>query len=226
MSRARGGSHPPAAMLARRLLLISSLGGAALIVAAAIAPVLGEDVQIVPPPSRDVTPPGMTPGPSGSGPLEREPVPPPPPEPPRWHRFELPVTTDAATLVIDNRTIRIAGVKARPRSETCRMADGEDWPCGESALYSLRQFLHGRPVECFLGPQDTGRDLTLACRVGPTDLGLWLLTAGWADPGPEASDQYRHAASVARCARVGLWRGMAEPSDCPAPVAAGAAAGG
>ena len=48
-----------------------------------------------------MTPPGVTPGPAGDGPLIREPVPPPPPEPPRWRRFFLPVTTDAATFAVE-----------------------------------------------------------------------------------------------------------------------------
>ena len=55
--------------------------------------------EIVPPPSRDVTPRGVTPAPYVSGPLIREEVPPPPADPRRWHRFELPVTSDAATFV-------------------------------------------------------------------------------------------------------------------------------
>ncbi len=57
----------------------------------------------VPPPSRDVTPPGFTPAPITSGPLIREPLPPPPPEKPRWHRYFLPVTTDAATFVVSGQ---------------------------------------------------------------------------------------------------------------------------
>ena len=85
--------------------------------------------EIVPPPSRDVTPLGVTPAPYTSGPLIREAAP-PPADARRWHRFELPVTTDAATFVTHDRTIRIAGVVALPRTTTCRSATIGDWPCG------------------------------------------------------------------------------------------------
>jgi len=195
--------------------------------------------EIVPPPSRDVTPPGVTPAPAGPGPLVREYVPPPqvsrplsdPPDrepvaappareplsdPLRWHRFILPETTDAATFVVDGRSIRIAGVLALARSATCRNAADEDWPCGDVALDALRHFLLGRPVECsFLGA-DTSDPLIAPCRVGRTDLGSWLLRQGWAKAAGQASPLYRHAAADARCAGRGLWHGVDERADCMA----------
>jgi hypothetical protein len=41
---------------------------------------------------RNVTPPGMTPGPAGDGPLVREPTAPLPPAEARWRRYFLPVS--------------------------------------------------------------------------------------------------------------------------------------
>ena len=75
--------------------------------------------EVVPPPSRDVTPPGITPAPQGDGPLIREAVPPPPPEPPRWRRFFLPKTLDAGTFGVKAMAIRISGVDPPPRDATC-----------------------------------------------------------------------------------------------------------
>src|SRR5439155_22565499 len=99
------------------LAISLTLGAFAAAAASEIVPPLGPfaaavQPEIVPPPSRNVTPPGMTPGPEGVGPLirEEEPsireeLPAPPPEWPRWHRFVLPETTDAATFVTRDRTI-------------------------------------------------------------------------------------------------------------------------
>jgi endonuclease YncB( thermonuclease family) len=188
--------------------------------------------EVVPPASRDVTPPGVTPAPAGPGPLVREYVPPPPPpvralvpaplvrepasDPLRWHRFVLPETADAATFVVDGRSIRIAGVFALARSATCRNAAEEDWPCGDIALEALRHFLLGRPVECsFLGA-DNSDPLIVPCRVGRTDLGSWLLKQGWAKAGSQASLQYRQAADDARCGNRGLWRDTDERAACMA----------
>jgi endonuclease YncB( thermonuclease family) len=177
-----------------------------------------EDGGIVPPPSRDVTPPGATQGPPADGPLIREKVPPPPPDPPRWRRFFLPATTDAATFKTDKLTIRVSGVAPPTSEQTCRRADGEEWPCGRTALFSLRQFLRGRAIECFFPRPEGVEDVVAPCRVGKTDLGRWLVGEGWATPDGNATDEYRSLAEAARCAGKGVWRGAARPDTCPPPA--------
>lgn len=176
--------------------------------------------QIVPPPSRDVTPPGVTPGPSVDGPLVRVPTPPPPPEPARWRRFFLPRTADGATFVTkENLEIKVFGVAPPTIEQTCTRADGEVWPCGRTALFSLRMFLRGRAVECFLPPLD-GIDRAIApCRVGRIDLGRWLVRQGWGLPDDNATEEYQAAAREARCDRLGMWRGAAPEPSCPASEA-------
>lgn len=185
--------------------------------AMAVVPVAGAQEplpEIVAPATRDVTPPGITPGPSGSSPLIREPAPPAPPKPPRWRRFHLPKTTDAATFRVDNRTIRIAGVAAPNPDASCRQTSGGEWPCGRTALYSFRMFLRGRAVECFFPSADTAVEITAPCRVGSTDLGLWLLSQGWVTPDELATEEYKRTSNAARCARRGLWRGSDRDLSC------------
>jgi endonuclease YncB( thermonuclease family) len=204
-----------------------------LLLALAPLPSHAEEDEIVPPPSRDVTPPGVTPAPVGPGPLVREPVAipiapdprplpavltpvrPPRPVGPGWHRFVLPETTDAATFVVQDLTIRIAGVSPLPREASCHNAEDENWPCGDVALDAFRHFLLGRPVYCFLGA-DKSNSLVAPCRVGRTDLGTWLLAQGWARAATGASRKYRHAADDARCAGRGLWHGIDERPECMA----------
>jgi endonuclease YncB( thermonuclease family) len=170
---------------------------------------------VILPPVRDVTPPDMTPGPEVTGPLQRVPAPPPKPH---WQRFFLPETTDAATFKVENKTIHVAGVEPPPVDATCPLADGGSWPCGRTALYSLRMFLHGRAVECYFPDAGDVTDITAPCRVGTNDIGLWLLAEGWARPNDLATDDYRAAASDAVCAERGIWRGRAPPADCPKPA--------
>ena len=188
----------------------------ALVLALILAASSASAQEIVAPAVRDVTPPGVTPGPTGEGPLIREPAPPRPPDPPRWRRYFLPVTTDAATFAIDDRlTIQISGVTPPAVDETCAFADGEPWPCGRTALHALRMYLRGRAVECFLPPVDGVAEAIAPCRVGGADLGNWLLAAGWARPNDLATEAYRTAAAGARCANLGIWRGAARPDYCP-----------
>ena len=188
----------------------------ALAAAVAFAVATAGAEEIVQPADRDVSPPGVMPLPAGNGPLIREPAPPKPPDPPRWRRYFLPQTTDAATFSVKGTAIRIAGVTPPSASDICPSADDAAWPCGQTALYALRRFLHGRAVECFFPYAESAADVIAPCRVGDTDLGLWLLTAGWARPSNLATDAYVAAATTARCARVGMWREATAPKDCPA----------
>ncbi len=188
----------------------------ALVVAAPVALAQSGEVEFASPAVRDVTPPGVTPAPSGEGPLIRVPPPPKPPEPPRWRRFFLPETIDAATFGVDGKTVQISGVTPPPVGHTCRRDDGSNWPCGRTALYSLRMFLRGRAVECYFPyVLEQAADITAPCRVGGTDLGRWLLIAGWAEPDALATEDYRHAAAAARCAGRGVWHGTTPPASCP-----------
>jgi endonuclease YncB( thermonuclease family) len=195
---------------------IPAFAGLTLAAVVAIAGV-AQAQEIVPPADRNVTPPGITPGPSGEGPLIREPTPPPPPEQPRWRRYFLPVTIDAATFVIDGKlTIRVSGATPPEIGDTCTFAGGETWPCGRTALHALRMFLRGRAIECLFPYAPDLVEVTAPCRVGETDIGTWLLRSGWARPNDLATEEYRTVFAEARCANVGLWQGAGRPADCPA----------
>jgi hypothetical protein len=193
--------------------------GAAVVAALAVLPTLGFAAEAVQPATRDVSPPGITPPAIVGGPLTRIAVPPPPPDPPRWRRFFLPATADAATFTIGTLAVHVAGVAALAPDATCTDA-GAAWPCGATALFSFRRFLHGRAVECYMAPPGDATAVAAPCRIGAIDLGAWLLAAGWAKPGEGATDAYRADAKSAACAGLGIWRGEPKPADCPATTTA------
>jgi endonuclease YncB( thermonuclease family) len=163
---------------------------------------------------RNVTPPGFTRPPAADGPLERIPAPPRPPEEPKWWRLVLPETDDPATFRANGRTVHVADVVPVAPDAVCARADGTAWPCGRTALYSLRRFLHGRPVQCFFTLGSAPPEFSAPCRVGTTDVATWLLAQGWAEPDETAADEYRQLAQVARCTRRGRWQGTDPPADC------------
>jgi endonuclease YncB( thermonuclease family) len=185
-----------------------------LVFAVGVSPLLADEA-IVKRADRDVSPPGVMPVPAG--PLVREPVPPTPPEPARWRRYFLPATTDAGTFQVQGLTIHVSGVTPPARSDVCEATDGGSWPCGASALFALRRFLHGRAVECYFPQVEGVNEVTAPCRVGHQDIGLWLLQHGWATPSAIATDDYRAGATTAACAGLGLHRGGTAPSDCALP---------
>jgi endonuclease YncB( thermonuclease family) len=209
----------------RRCTIGAILAAATWLAGMAAADAQPSGPEIVAPAARDVTPPGVTPGPAGNGPLIREPMPPPPPEPPRWRKFFLPRTSDASTLHVDKRTIRISGVTAPAADAVCQRTDGSQWPCGRAALYAFRMFIGGRAVECYFPGIEDAVDITAPCRIGRTDLGLWLAQQGWVMPDDLATDDYRKASEEARCAHRGLWRWTEQPASSCREPAHGAVAG-
>ena len=188
---------------------------ALLVLLAPGAPLAMADDMVVKPADRNVSPPGVMPIPAG--PLLREAVPPRPPEPPRWRRFVLPQTPDAGTFVVADATVHVSDVAPLARDETCVVADGSQWPCGASALFALRRFLHGRAVECYFPYVEGESEVTAPCRVGRQDVGLWLLQNGWARASDLATDEYRAAVKAAACGGLGVFRGVPAPGDCTAP---------
>lgn len=209
----------------RRRTISSSFAAAALLAGITVAGAQPSEPEIVAPAARNVTPPGITPGPAGNGPLVREPIPPRPQDPPQWWKFFLPKTSDAATLHVDERTIRISGVTAPAADAICQRTDGSRWPCGRAALYAFRMFIGGRAVECYFPGVEDAVDITAPCRIGRTDLGLWLAQQGWVMPSDLAADDYRRAAEEARCGHRGLWRWTEQPASSCRETAHGAVAG-
>ncbi len=171
---------------------------------------------------RDVTPPGFTPPPAiADGPFTRLPGAPPPPIAPRWRRFFLPATLDAATFDIGPRRLQVAGVVPPGVDAACPSpASAADWRCGRAALTALRLMLRGRAVECFFATDAEGDPLVVPCRVGRTDIAVWLAGQGWAEPAADAPEPVRAAAAAGRCAGRGVWRGRADPAACVAPAPA------
>ncbi len=192
--------------------------GLAAVLAAAIASLAtghaAAQDTVAPATVRNVTPPGVLPGPDVEGPLVREPVVLPDADPPEWHRFHLPATHDAATFEANGLVIRLAGVTPPDLDANCAPADGDRWPCGRVARHALRMFLRGRAIECYFPFSMALVTVEAPCRVGATDLALWLVAGGWATADEEAPDDYRDAAAQARCTGAGMWRGRADAAAC------------
>ncbi len=88
---------------------------------------------------------------------------------------------DGDTLRLDGQVVRLAGVEAPVRGDTCR--GGTD--CGGAATSALAGLVRDRRVECRLSGQDRlGRPYG-ACDANGTDLSRAIVAAGWARAQPE-----------------------------------------
>jgi endonuclease YncB( thermonuclease family) len=173
---------------------------------AALPPEAPPAREIVPRASRNVTPPGVTPGPPVTGPLVRVPTPPkpepePPPPQPRVERLFRPVVDSAGALTTAAGRISLAGIEAPEPEATCGEGSAA-WPCGRVARAELMRFIRGRAIECHVPPGEEDIPESTRCSVAGTDIGEWLVRQGWARPAVEA---YADAAREAEEARRGLW---------------------
>ncbi|MBZ9935972.1 thermonuclease family protein [Mesorhizobium sp. BR1-1-16] len=183
------------------------------------SPQSAEDSVASGPAPRIVGGPGISPGPVSHGPMERE-APPATREVvddgPAWQAFTQVVVIGAGTLNLGGRKVQLAGITVPESGTRCRTTPvAEAFDCAFLSMQALRQRLRARGVECRLSALETIGVEPAACRIGSTDLGEWLVEQGWAEPAPDAPEDYRTAEDTARCAAAGIWAEAPRPDSCP-----------
>ncbi|WP_181708364.1 thermonuclease family protein [Chthonobacter rhizosphaerae] len=142
-----------------------------------------------PAPVRNVTPPGVTPGPAVSGPLKRvkpaeRAIPRPQDQP--ADRYTRVVVLDAGHFRVvsgsDALVVSVAGIVAPAFDEMCTDGDGVEWKCGARARAELARLIGGRSVGCTTVDDTEPRAPVARCSVGNRDLASWLVENGWAEP--------------------------------------------
>ena len=118
---------------------------------------------------------------------------------------------DGDTLELAGERVRLWGIDAPERSQTCRLA-AQAWRCGRSAADALGRLLEGREVRCEPRDRDRYGRVVAVCTVNGSDLAATMVRAGWAlnferySKGAYLADQ-----EEARAKRVGLWQGQFVP---------------
>lgn len=124
-------------------------------------------------------------------------------------RHGLAHIADGDTVTIAGTRLRLAGIDAPERTQTCRR-DDRGYPCGETAKDHLEALIGGRRLDCTWETRDKyGRGLA-RCRVGGVDLAATMVRDGWA----VAYGGFEAEEAEARRGRRGLWAGRFEwPED-------------
>ena len=96
---------------------------------------------------------------------------------------------DGDTVRFGPQTVRLFGIDAPERSQTC---DDGQWRAGALARKALEEFIAGRPVNCRLVDTDRKSNPPVAqCFAGEDDLQEKMVSAGWAWALPATSkDRY------------------------------------
>lgn len=116
-----------------------------------------------------------------------------------------PVAIDGDTVATGETRIRLYGIDAVERDQTCSI-DGEVWACGEAAKSALAEFLQTGQLSCKATGTDVYDRTVATCRVGSMDLGLAMIESGLAVALPNAPQSYFTAEAQQRETRNGIWR--------------------
>ena len=112
---------------------------------------------------------------------------------------------NADTLRVGGTLVRLFGVDAPAKPQTCHNATGATYDCGRRAADFVRAFVRGKAVSCTRGRSDA----TVVCYANGRDLGAALIHAGWAVQAP-GTLTYRAEEAAARRAGRGMWSGSFE----------------
>jgi endonuclease YncB( thermonuclease family) len=116
---------------------------------------------------------------------------------------------DGDTLALDGRRIRLRGIDAFERDQTCRR-DGRDYACGTEASRALAALAASATVACSGRTADRYGRLLAVCEAGGRDLNAAMVLAGWA----VSHGAYAAEERAARAARRGAWAGeFVMPAD-------------
>ncbi|MBR0656331.1 thermonuclease family protein [Plastoroseomonas arctica] len=119
---------------------------------------------------------------------------------------------DADTLQIAGTRIRLHGIDAPERDQSCTRA-GVAWRCGQQASAALATLLAGRELRCEPRDHDRYDRVVAVCWAGAVDVNHWLVDQGWAVAYRRYSIAYVAAETEARQARRGIWSGSFEPPE-------------
>lgn len=115
---------------------------------------------------------------------------------------------DGGTLRLRDTVVRLLGVAAPLRGQSCPDSRGSGYDCGAAASAALAVLLRDRRVACQVSGRDRAGLAQGVCQAGGLELNQAQVATGWARAeGPAL----REAEATARAGRLGVWRNGAEP---------------
>lgn len=140
---------------------------------------------------------------------------------------------DGDTLQAEGTRVRLFGIDAPERDQTCTTAQGTTWACGAWSTARLAALTRGRKATCEdLGADRYGRRLA-RCTVDGRDLAAEMVAEGAATAYRRYAPDYIGHETSARAAARGIWSAgpqtspeahrLATRAPDPAPAATGCA---
>ena len=118
---------------------------------------------------------------------------------------------DGETLRLQGQVVRLEGLQAPSRGETCADTAGQGFDCGVAAADRLAHLVANHALVCELHGQDVFRRPLAICEANGKVLNAMLVSSGWA---LASSENFSEAEARARQAGRGLWAdGIVPPEE-------------
>lgn len=118
---------------------------------------------------------------------------------------------DGETLRLQGQVVRLEGLQAPSRGETCADTAGQGFDCGVAAADRLAHLVANHALVCELHGQDMFRRPLAICEANGKVLNAMLVSSGWA---LASSGNFSEAEAHARQAGRGLWAdGIVPPEE-------------
>jgi len=117
------------------------------------------------------------------------------------------VVSDGDSLKIDQKRIRLFGIDAPEKGQTCLDKNGNVWSCGAAAQAQLAEYLRGQNVTCAVTGKDRYQRFLAICTLGKTDLNARMVSDGLALAYRRYSKSYAVQERQAKERQKGVWQG-------------------
>lgn len=122
--------------------------------------------------------------------------------------------SDGDTLRLGGETIRLVGIDAPERDQTCERRNGATYRCGEAARNYLAALTRGTTIKCEGTERDRYGRLLATCYASDVNLNAEMVRAGHALAYRHYSTRYLPEEESAKAAATGMWQGrFTEPWD-------------
>lgn len=115
---------------------------------------------------------------------------------------------DGDTIMFDDMKVRLHGIDAVEKDQTCISQYGRNYRCGVVAITALSTLTTGKTIRCDdRGQRDRYNRVIAVCWVGDVEINRWMVAQGHAVALVKYSHDYVDAEREAREAKRGIWAG-------------------